>query len=96
MQVRKKLGIVAYLLVDYLAAILAWTGLFLYRKSYIEDFSLAESYSHLIDTNYFYGILFIPLGWLLLYAITGTYTDIYRKSRLRCRCTHCILYCFTR
>ncbi len=82
MQVRKKIGIIAYLLVDFVAAFLAWTGLFLFRKSYIDGNSLGESLMQYIDTASLYGGILVAIGWLLVYAVTGTYTDIYRKSRL--------------
>ncbi len=83
MQVRKRIGIIiAYLLADFVAALLAWTGLFFYLKSYVEGFSLHSSSSQLIDFSYLYGAIFIGLGWVIVYAVTGTYTDVYRKSRL--------------
>jgi len=82
MQVRKKIGIIAYLLVDFVAAFLAWTGLFLFRKCYIHGYSVSESLTQYIDTASLYGGILVAVGWLLVYAVTGTYTDIYRKSRL--------------
>lgn len=82
MQARKKFGIVAYLLVDFAAAFIAWSGLFLFRKSFIDGLSFQASFYELLDTSFLYGAIVVALGWLLAYAVTGTYTDIYRKSRL--------------
>ncbi|MBX2902863.1 MAG: sugar transferase [Chitinophagales bacterium] len=70
-----------YLVFDYVAAMVAWLLLFVYRKIYIE----LEPYEIQLlphDSNFVWGLLLLPLGWLLLHYITGTYTDVYRKSRL--------------
>lgn len=70
-----------YLVFDYVASMLAWTLLFLYRKIYIEldSYSIRSLFE---DKNFVWGLLLLPLAWLLLHYITGTYSDIYRKSRL--------------
>lgn len=80
MRQRKKIGIFVYVLSDYLMAVLAWTLFFLYRKTVVEDFYF--DFSLLNDQNYFKGIIILPLLWLTFYFLVGTYTDIYRKSRL--------------
>jgi exopolysaccharide biosynthesis polyprenyl glycosylphosphotransferase len=81
MRQRKRLGLIGYALGDYFAAALAWAVLFLYRKYVIEDFNTWREFSVHLDPQFWYGIALIPLGWLLLYFLAGTYTDIYRKSR---------------
>lgn len=70
-----------YAIADLAMGALAWTGLFLFRKVYIQGISW-EDLSLLGDENYIYGILFVPLFWLGLFAISGSYRDLYRKSRL--------------
>ncbi len=70
-----------YLLFDYIAAMLAWFMLFVYRKIFIEE----EAYQirYLFDDNNFtLGLILLPFAWLLLHFVTGTYTDVYRKSRI--------------
>jgi len=76
----KRIGILTYILTDLLTAMLAWTCFFAYRKYFVEDLGF-ELY-HLNDSRYFIGVLLLPLCWLLFYALAGTYTDVYRKSRL--------------
>lgn len=81
MRLYRRLGIATYILIDLLMAALSWAILFTYRKLRIEE----VPYDHLVDlydTKFIYGILIIPLTWVLFYAVFGTYTDIYRKSRL--------------
>lgn len=80
MQQVKRIGILTYILTDLLTAMLAWTCFFAYRKYYVENLGF-ELY-HLNNTRYFIGVLLLPLCWLLFYALAGTYTDVYRKSRL--------------
>src|SRR5579871_3255844 len=81
METRKKL-IGVYVLSDYLASVITWYLVFLFRKCYIEGNHLNPGIPF-HDRNFFYGILLVPELWLLFHYATGTYTDIYRKSRLQ-------------
>ncbi len=71
--------LIVYILFDFLMAALAWGTFFLYRKRVEGVAFSAEIFS---DTNFWLGITLIPLGWLFLYAIFDSYTDLYRQSRL--------------
>ena len=73
----RKLQISKYVLADILAAGFAWSLFYIYRKFYIEKTVLQ------FDDRFLFGIIAIPIFWLLLYAISGTYKNIYRKSRLK-------------
>lgn len=64
---------------DVLMAALAWALFFIYRKQ-IEGIPFSTSI--LRDPNFALGILMVPVGWVLLYAIFDQYLDIYRMSRL--------------
>ena len=78
-----KLQTIKYLLADYFSAAMAWTLFFVYRKYPFYD-NLEQVYQSVIqDQKFFYGIIFIPLAWLLFYFVLGTYNRIYRKSRIR-------------
>lgn len=81
MRARKKLGIVAYFLMDLIMSMLAWTGLFVFRKTFIQGFQF-NALQQLMDDRFYYGVVFVPLFWVAIYFLTGTYKDIYRKSRL--------------
>ncbi len=82
MRFKKKIGIITYILFDYVAAMIVWAGLFLFRKFVIEDLPFDIYHQVLNDNNFFYGVFGIPIIWIALHFIGGTYTDIYRKSRL--------------
>lgn len=62
---------------DWLTAALSWALFYYYRKTVIEHVEF-----HYNETFY-YGILVIPILWLMLYAIQGTYIDIRRLYRLK-------------
>ncbi len=76
----KRVGMFFYVGLDYSAAFMAWLMFFVYRKMIIEG--LTFEWNLISDTNLFLGIGLIPIGWLGLHVLAGSYTDIYRKSRL--------------
>ncbi|PHN07082.1 sugar transferase [Flavilitoribacter nigricans] len=68
-----------YKVADFMSAMLSWACFFVYRKKLegsVLDWSMVN------DPNFWYGILLIPTGWVLFYAIFDQYKDIYRLSRL--------------
>ncbi len=78
----KKLKTFKFIFADWFAALLAWASFFVYRKLIIEHLPFNQDI-FLKDPKFFYGIVFIPLGWLAIYGMVGTYANVYRKSRLR-------------
>ena len=79
----KKLQVTKYLALDWFAAVLAWGLFFLLRKLYENPEILSHFSVILNDKKFWYEIATIPVFWLLLYAVIGTYRRIYRKSRLK-------------
>lgn len=82
MRQKKRIGILTYVLSDYLMAAITWALLFFFRKYSIEHLPFDLYESILNDKKFYLGILLIPAFWLLMYLLAGFYTDIYRKSRL--------------
>lgn len=78
----KKSQILKYIFGDFLAASGAWALFYLYRKIVIESVKFGFK-PDLLDNKFFIGIFIIPVAWILIYAFTGTYSDIFRKSRLK-------------
>lgn len=64
---------------DFVMAMLAWACFYVYRKR-IENVDI--TFEVLNDKNFWYGIIIIPIGWVLLYSIFDKYKDIYRLSRM--------------
>lgn len=74
---------IIYILSDFLSASLAWALFFAYRKIFIEA-EMAGGHTVLeFDRKFYVGIILLPALWVLAYAFTGAYTNIYRKSRLK-------------
>jgi exopolysaccharide biosynthesis polyprenyl glycosylphosphotransferase len=79
----KNLQVTKYVIADFLSASLAWTLFFIYRK-YLLDPSVPQSLINVFsDSNYYFGILTVPLFWLILYVFIGSYRKIYRKTRMK-------------
>ncbi|MEO6167202.1 MAG: hypothetical protein ABIO98_06765, partial [Chitinophagales bacterium] len=78
----KQKGIIPYVVLDYIVAVLSWALFFTVRKICIDHYPSSEFPEFLNDTKFIQGMVVIPLGWLLMYYITGTYTNIYLKSRV--------------
>ena len=79
----KRLQVIRYVAADFLSASIAWTLFFIYRKYAVDH----QVFTHLNDIfgdrKLYFGVTVIPLFWLLLYTLIGTYRQIYRKARLR-------------
>lgn len=69
-----------YRLLDYTAAITAWFLFFSYRK-FIETGTL--DWQHISkDENLYYGLILVPIMWMLAYVIFDHYSEVYRLSRI--------------
>ncbi|MBL7922841.1 MAG: sugar transferase [Bacteroidia bacterium] len=79
----KSRQIIKYVLADLLSAMLAWALFYIYRKTGIESDLYGSHVSFVPDKNFYLGITVLPIAWVAIYALAGTYNDIYRKSRLR-------------
>ncbi len=73
---------IKYIVFDVLASASAWTLFFIFRKVYIESRYYGEVYLA-FDYNFYLGVIFIPLFFLLIYYITGYYYEVYRRARLK-------------
>ena len=74
----KQISVGWYVVVDYITAVLAWLCFYAVRSAMHRD-TAAYPISYL---SWLYILLIIPAGWLMLYALAGTYTFLYKKSRL--------------
>jgi polysaccharide biosynthesis protein PslA len=64
-----------YTIADYVTASIAWMMFFFVRKLLLHQ-------PLQTDPHFWLGILLIPLGWILMFALVGSYNSIYKKSRL--------------
>ena len=79
----RRLQVTKYVFFDWLAAALAWSLFYIYRK-FTEDNTV---FSHIetiwLDNQLWLGLLVVPVFWLVLYIVIGSYRRIYRKARLK-------------
>lgn len=79
----RNLQVTKYVVLDWLAALMAWVMFYFFRKQ-AEDPGFYEYFELVFDDpNFWYGIIFIPIAWLFLYSTVGTYRRIFRKARLK-------------
>lgn len=72
-----------YVITDLLSAMLAWGAFYGYRKAVIETALYGSPVPLIPDRNFYIGITVLPVAWVVLFALTGSYNDIFRKSRLK-------------
>lgn len=79
----KNLQVTKYVVLDWLAAFIAWSLFYLFRK-YNEDPEIFNHFNAVTDDDKFWlGVIVVPVYWLVLYTMMGSYRRIYRKSRLK-------------
>ncbi len=79
----RRLQVTKYVVLDWLAALIAWSLFYFFRKQW-EVPDLASHLDLIFDDRQFWlGIVVVPLVWLVLYVMIGDYRKIYRKARLK-------------
>ncbi len=78
----KRKAIRQLLLLDYIAAALAWFVFWVYRQHFLYKLDYVDTLSKFHFRDAVNTFLAIPAGWLFAYLMSGTYFDLYRKSRL--------------
>jgi len=82
MKQTKPIHIAWYILTDFLMASLAW-GIMYFLRKYFLGLRVSEDGELAIDDNFWMGITLVPLGWLILYTLVGSYHSLYKKSKLQ-------------
>ena len=82
MKQTKPIHIAWYVFSDFLMASLAW-GIMYFLRKYFLGLTISENGELAIDDNFWLGITLVPLGWLILYTLVGSYRSLYKKSKLQ-------------
>lgn len=72
-----------FILVDFFAAQAAWFGFYAYRKFVIEPTKFGYAVPFEATSDLYLGLLIVPAYWCLLYLLSGSYADVWRRSRIR-------------
>jgi len=78
----KKRTIRLLLLTDFLTAAIAWMLFWAIRHQILLQTGFSRVWAYMRPVDYIEGLVILPLGWVFLYYLGGTYFDLYRKSRL--------------
>ncbi len=79
----KRAQVAKYVVVDLVGAAAAWTLFYLFRKTYMEPAKFGYKVPVAFDTNFWFGLVLIPLFWVGLYVVIGGYADIFRRYRIK-------------
>lgn len=82
MKQTKPIHIAWYVLSDFFTASLAWGIMYFLRKYYL-GLAVSVDGQLTIDDNFWLGISLVPVGWLILYTLVGSYRSLYKKSKLQ-------------
>jgi exopolysaccharide biosynthesis polyprenyl glycosylphosphotransferase len=74
---------IPFILIDFVAAMISWFTFFTYRKVFVEPDKFGYDIPFEANSHLYLGLLVVPLYWVLLYALSGAYIDVWRKSRIK-------------
>lgn len=80
---KRRIHNIACITLDYLSAALAWLTFFAYRKYFIEPDKFGYQIPFEMGQNFYLGLIYVPLYWLVLYYFAGNYNDVWRRSRIK-------------
>ncbi len=79
---RKRLSTIYYILADLFSAAMAWTIFNYYRKTQVDSLKTGEIPSNIFDNQFFISVIVLPVIWVLVYYLSGSYNNVLRKSRI--------------
>jgi polysaccharide biosynthesis protein PslA len=77
----RKIHIRWYMFSDYLAAAITWVIFTIVRKEYLNEPFYKDS-QLFINDRLIWGMIALPLLWVIFYFLVGSYGSLYTKSRL--------------
>lgn len=78
----QRLQVLKYLIADFFSAFFSWFFFIAYRQNSQNGRFSTITNEIFIDDNLLLGIIIIPVFWLLLYTLSGSYKKVLRRSRL--------------
>ena len=74
---KNRFWVILFIISDWLVASLVWGLFFYFRKTWIEEKAFE------VDQNFIIGSILVPLLWLLIYYLQGSYHEVRRMYRLK-------------
>ena len=74
---KNRFWVILFIISDWLVASLVWGLFFYFRKTWIEQKAFE------VDQNFIIGSILVPLLWLLIYYLQGSYHEVRRMYRLK-------------
>ena len=74
----RKISVAWYVVIDYITASISWLCFYAVRSALLHD----KGAYPISYQSWLYILIVVPVGWLVLYSTAGTYTSLYKKSRL--------------
>lgn len=62
---------------DLIFSMLSWGVFYYFRKIWIENAAFT------VNESFYYGLIFIPMLWVFIYTLQGTYVDVRRLYRMK-------------
>jgi FlaA1/EpsC-like NDP-sugar epimerase len=81
----KRSRTIYYILTDFLSAVLAWTIFNYYRKTHVDSLKFlanGELPGPIFDNQFYLSVFILPVIWVLVYYLSGSYNNVLRKSRI--------------
>lgn len=83
-KINKRKQTFRYVFWDWFASVVTWFVFFCYRKTTTETVDVFADFSIVADDrNFWIGIAIIPIAWIFLYLLAGSYRKVYLRSRVR-------------
>lgn len=82
MSINKRIHNVWYPISDYMAAILAWIVLYFARRYFLNEAIITPDNTLYLSKPFWWGLLLMPVAWLIFFTLVGAYHSLYKKSRL--------------
>lgn len=78
----KTLQKLKYIIADLSSALIVWIAVFSYRESLLTTDPSALLKALFSHSEFWFGLIFYPLYWSLLYIMAGMYRRVFKKTRL--------------
>ena len=78
----KRRSTIYYILADFLSAAFAWTIFNYYRKTQVDSLKTGEIPTPIFDNQFYLSVFVLPVIWVLVYYLSGSYNNVLRKSRI--------------